>query len=446
MINPLLLRMLQAGQDDGYLPDGPPDAPEPVYPELQPNPSLGGADRLALSLQDFPDLSHIPYAGKGQSFLGGLMSGAASGFSTGGVANIQQKRADVEKENSKRIKTAEQNNLHATASWTARLANYYKTKQDDRGRIIVTEQMAKDQPGLRSFVGKPVDSEALMSAVNRPPEEPMVTLRDPNEAAYMGQKVGAKVRQGAYLTTKAGLRAERAADRAIAAMDTAPTLTPDGMKAAAKMYAMTGQLPPMGMGGKGMKVRTDIISLAAQLYPDLDVAGNAAIYRANQGSLAASQKMVDAVGAFERTALKNMDVLLEQMKRIPDTGSPLFNKPLRLMSKTGLGSAELAAFETAKQVVAPEFAKILNNPSMGGVLSDDSRREMEKIVRGDATLAQMSAIARVLKTDASNRRTAYQVQIDDIKARLRSGSLDTGGAPVDTWERGPDGMPRRVMR
>src|SRR6185312_13432994 len=51
-------------------------------------------------------------------------------------------------------------------------------------------------------------------------------------------------------------------------------LTPAGMDAAAENYAKTGTLPPMGMSRGSAGVRTAIINRAAELFPNLDVAGN----------------------------------------------------------------------------------------------------------------------------------------------------------------------------
>lgn len=203
-----------------------------------------------------------------------------------------------------------------------------------------------------------------------------------------------------------------------AADDAVLTLTPEALALTAHQYAMTGQLPPMGMGKAGAAVRTAIINEAAKVYAGLDLPTQIAAFKANQASLSKMQQQRDAVGSFEETALKNLDVFLESAKKISDTGSPLLNKPLRGIDERLLGSAEMSAFNTARRTVIPEFAKILNNPTLSGQLSDSARHEVEQVISGDATLAQIIAAARVLKTDVHNRKQSLDDTIADIQKRI----------------------------
>jgi hypothetical protein len=202
--------------------------------------------------------------------------------------------------------------------------------------------------------------------------------------------------------------------------DDVTELTPEGLDAAALNYAKTGMLPPLGMGDK--TTRKQIINRAAAMMPGLDIASAKADYGANQSSLTALQKQRDALGAFEETAIKNLDVFLAAAKNIPDMGSPLLNRPLRALNERVLGGVELSAYNTARRTVIPEFAKILANPGLSGQLSDSARHEIEDVISGNATLAQTIAAASVLKQDTENRRRSYDDQIAGIRARLAKGS------------------------
>jgi hypothetical protein len=126
----------------------------------------------------------------------------------------------------------------------------------------------------------------------------------------------------------------------------------------------------------------------------------------------------DALGAFEETAIKNLDVFLKAAEKIPDTGSPLLNKPMRTLTEGVLGGADLTAYNTARRTVIPEFAKILANPGLSGQLSDSARHEIEEVISGNATLKQTIAAANVLKQDTVNRRTSYDDQIASIQKRI----------------------------
>lgn len=202
------------------------------------------------------------------------------------------------------------------------------------------------------------------------------------------------------------------------ANDAVVELSPEALALTAKQFAMTGVLPPMGMGKPAAQARTKIINAAAQQYAGLDLPTQVAAYKANRDSLVKLQGQRDAMGAFEETALKNLDTFLTTAGKVVDTGSPLVNKSLRSLSGALMGSPEMTAYNTARRTVIPEFAKILANPGLSGQLSDSARKEIEEVVSGDATLAQTYAAAKVLKTDAANRRTSYDDQIKAIQDRI----------------------------
>lgn len=200
--------------------------------------------------------------------------------------------------------------------------------------------------------------------------------------------------------------------------DAAPTLTPEARKMAAQQYAMTGQLPPMGMGKSGAAVRTSIINEAASIYKDLDLPSQVAAYKANQESLKKIQVQADAMKAFENTAGKNMDVFLGLASKVTDTGSPMLNKPIRSIQASTLGDTDQAAFNVALRTVIPEYAKILANPGLSGQLSDSARKEIDNVVSGNATMGQLISSAKILKQDTANRRESYDQQIADIQKRI----------------------------
>ena len=212
----------------------------------------------------------------------------------------------------------------------------------------------------------------------------------------------------------------------------APTLSPAALKLTAQQYAMTGQLPPMGMGKQGAAVRSAIINQAAQIYDGLDLPSQVAAYQANKSSLVKVQGQSDALNAFQRTAGANLTNFLAAAEKIPDTGSPWLNKPLREINQQGMGSADQAAFTAARDVVLPEFARIITNPNMTGVLSDKSRDSINSLSPESASLNQIKAVAKILVADSQNRADSYQTQMADIRARIakKPGSADPTPTPI----------------
>lgn len=204
--------------------------------------------------------------------------------------------------------------------------------------------------------------------------------------------------------------------------ESAVALSPEGLDAAAMMFGKTGQLPPMGMGKAAADARTRIINRAAVLIPGLDIASAKADFAANQDSEKALQKQLDAVTSFEETATKNLGLFITAAEKIPDSGSPILNRPIRTLSDSLFGSPEMATFNAQRRTVIPEFAKILNNPNLSGQLSDSARHEIEEVMSGNATLKQMVATAKALVQDTTNRKTSMTQQLQAIRARIKKGS------------------------
>jgi hypothetical protein len=173
--------------------------------------------------------------------------------------------------------------------------------------------------------------------------------------------------------------------------DAAVTLTPAGLDIAARRFAMDGSLPPMGMGKQGAAVRTAIINRAAQLDPTLNTGANKAEQAANSASLTQLQKNADAVDAFAKTAESNR-----------------------------------AVFDTIRQSLQSEYARLVSQPSLGGQLSDSARKEIETALSPNATVAQMKAALDTFATESNNRKNAIAGQLSEVRGRM-SGS--GSGAP-----------------
>lgn len=219
-------------------------------------------------------------------------------------------------------------------------------------------------------------------------------------------------------------------------------LTPEAEALLASQFANYGYLPARGWVNNPEGRR--VFNVAAQ-NANANPSAGAADFAANKASMVALQRQLDAVTAFEATANRNAKIMLNNMKSIPDLNSPILNTPIRALSNKVLGNKELAAYNTARLVVAPEFAKILSNPNLSGVLTDNARREMEDVISGSATLAQMQRVFDTLKQDANNRRTEYQAQLDEIKSRTRGQAKGVSGG-VPAVAEAPKPVPAGKMR
>lgn len=211
-------------------------------------------------------------------------------------------------------------------------------------------------------------------------------------------------------------------------------LTPEAVQFWGQAAAQGVPLPSMGMGPAGASARQQIINAAPGLAGNGTLAGNRAVQRADTTSLGAMTKMRDAVVAFESTANANLGMFEQAAKKVIDSGSPWVNQPLRTINRAGLGSADQAAFDAARQVALTEISKVVNNPNLTGQLSDSARKEVTSLLPESATLAQIYRVSSILRQDMANRRKYLDEGVQGIQGRMGGGSQ--AGAPAQQ----PDAM------
>lgn len=194
-------------------------------------------------------------------------------------------------------------------------------------------------------------------------------------------------------------------------------LTDAAMDQAAQKYLQTGQLPP-GYGAAGTIQKTKIMNRAAELDPKAALAANQATFKADSANLTNLQRTEGTLSAFEKTAGKNLDQFLSLADKIPDTGVPWLNTPVRRLNQNIVGSANMAAINAARDVAMREIARVTNDPKLSGSLTDSARAEIKSLNPENATLPQIKAVAKVLKQDMANVHTGINEQIASVKAGL----------------------------
>ena len=188
-----------------------------------------------------------------------------------------------------------------------------------------------------------------------------------------------------------------------------------GLRKAAEAYHESGALPALGNRAAAKQA---IQNAEALLYPTGDIAMTGAGFKANQGALNAITKQYTAVKAYEQTGLNNLKMFTDLAAKIPDTGVPWLNTPVRYLSANMVGSANMAAVNAARQVALTEISKVVNNPNLSGALSDSARSEVLGLIPENATFGQIKRVADVLRRDMANRPAAMQKQISDLKYEM----------------------------
>jgi len=158
-------------------------------------------------------------------------------------------------------------------------------------------------------------------------------------------------------------------------------------------------------------------------------------------------KSLNNVEAFSANEKATLQQILELSNKIPDTGSPLINDVVRGVAVKGLGDQDLADLRTMLTTTVPGIARILNSPNMTGVVSEEARQEVNKMLAGDMPAAQMKRVIGRILVEMDQRRVGYSNQIKQAQYGMQvPGSnvpppvpeqmptLNPGGAPtVSNW-------------
>jgi hypothetical protein len=206
-------------------------------------------------------------------------------------------------------------------------------------------------------------------------------------------------------------------------------ITPEGYNMLGEQYRTTGQLPTFGRGPAGQIQANIVNQTGAATNGQFNPGATKAEFHADSASLTSLQKQRDAVVTFEKTAGANLDQFVKLAQRLPDSGTPWVNTPLRLLNDKLVGNEWAPAVNAARAIANNEIAKVTSNPGLAGALSDSARHEVAEYNPQNATLKQTLHLAQVLRQDMANRRKFFDEGIAEIKGRIGHSSTPATPAP-----------------
>lgn len=230
------------------------------------------------------------------------------------------------------------------------------------------------------------------------------------------------------------------------------SLDPNSLDYVAQQYAATGQLPPLGMGQAGVKMRQQIITRAAQMAQQAGTTGNDAVAthadtRAMTQSLGQVSKTRNMIESFEQTAQKNADLALSLVdKGGPRGQAPVINRWIQAGRKSIQGDPDVAAYDLALTTFKNEYARVVNSATGGGVTTDAARSEIERLLNTAQTAAQVKAVIATAKQDMANRRNSLLEQEDKLRARLSGNHTDTSEQAAPTIQFRYDAQGNRISQ
>lgn len=221
-------------------------------------------------------------------------------------------------------------------------------------------------------------------------------------------------------------------------------LTAEGLDLAAQEYLNTGKLPA-GLGKDSSGTNAKIISRSAEIAAaNGDDAKAAALRRAgfvaSKTALAKLTSQRTLVGAFERTALKNLEIALAESQKVDRTGVPVLNRWLLAGKKSIGGDVEVGRFHAALTSALNEYAKVLSGATGAAGISDAARKEAESLLSTANTPDQVAGIIDIMKREMANREAGFAEQEAQLQESM-TGRPNVGVAPAATSAPAAPGAP-----
>ena len=152
---------------------------------------------------------------------------------------------------------------------------------------------------------------------------------------------------------------------------------------------------------------------------------------ANQIALNQLTKQEQLVVAYEKTADKQLNLLVELGRKVPKTDWPIVNSKLMKGEKNIAGSSAANNFLSSAIATQGEFAKILSGSTSAAGATDASRREAADMISPYMSEEQLESLVPNLKREMEFRKQGYAEQ----KAELRKASVQPKNTPSSTPEK-----------
>jgi len=137
-----------------------------------------------------------------------------------------------------------------------------------------------------------------------------------------------------------------------------------------------------------------------------------------------------AVMQLNSTLKEHGNILKDVAKGVQQTGSPLFNGPVREWKRKLAGSPELKRFNIAINALEREYGRLTSSPLSKGQLPVDTSKHMQKIFSDDSSLEEIAAEVDQVQVEGAAEERAMGNAREKIKGMLKSSAIGQAvGAP-----------------
>jgi hypothetical protein len=213
----------------------------------------------------------------------------------------------------------------------------------------------------------------------------------------------------------------------------APTLSKDAIDDQANRFLTDGTLPSLGMGKDAVANRNAIINRASALAREQGLSNDRVSQlanKANTSALTQLTKQETAVGAFEKTFVKNLGIVDRLSKQTDNTGVPLLQKWINEGKRAGSGDPKLASLAVAIKAVQNEYGKIVSGSMGNTAVAVSEIKRMEKLLNDAQTPQDVQAALNTMREETNNRMEGFKEQKAELLGSMR-GSTNKPAAPAN---------------
>jgi hypothetical protein len=178
--------------------------------------------------------------------------------------------------------------------------------------------------------------------------------------------------------------------------------------------------------GRDKTTMKRVLNRMAEIAHGVDRATVQADFSADVKSLEKLIPQYDAITAFKENAVQQGRVLKDLAGKVDTTGMPVFERWIRAGKQAVAGDEDVTEFNAQMFLYRAEAARILTQPSLTGVLSDNARHEVQEFLDKPMSAAQVKRVVDRLETDFGLRDKTLLAQIDAIRTRLAKDPAKTG--------------------
>lgn len=189
-------------------------------------------------------------------------------------------------------------------------------------------------------------------------------------------------------------------------------LDPDMIEREGQKYYATGVMPALGMGNAPL--RTAIMLRAAQIGKqegETNPEAKQALYAGHQAAYKALVTQAGQIGAREKAAERNLDMALEVSKKYARGPMPAFNKFQNWYSEQVDNNPKYTELENAVYAASREYAKVASGSIGNAPLSDQSVKDVDKLLNTAQSPQQLEAAIGMMRRDLQNVPAGFEDQL-----------------------------------